>query len=238
MSDVDRQIADAELKRCDGREGRPAWVTFRGKVYDVSGSQRWPEGMHMKRHQAGQDLSGEFASAPHDESVFERVPVVGRLIATPQVGLHPWVDAYLDLHAHPVSVHFPIALTLTSAALLILNLATGIDSLVDGAYYALLCGAVVAPISAVTGVISWWYNHGRRLTPTFRGKAVLSIVLLAITVVTAVLWALNRDAVINREALGWVCFGLVIVMSVLVLSLGKLGGALVFPPRSRGRAGR
>ena len=84
MSDTERQITEDELKKCDGQEGRPAWVAYRGKVYDVSASQRWPGGMHMKRHQVGKDLTSEFAAAPHDESVFQRLPLVGRLVAAEQ----------------------------------------------------------------------------------------------------------------------------------------------------------
>jgi predicted heme/steroid binding protein len=200
MSDSEKQITEEELRKCDGQEGRPAWVAYRGQVYDVSASQRWRGGMHMKRHQVGNDLTSEFAAAPHDESVLQRMPVVGRLVA---------------------------------AAFLTLHLVTGIESLVDAAYYALLGGTVVAPFTMLTGAVSWWFNYGHKLKSPFQGKAGLSMALAAAAVATVVLWALNRDALLEREAVGWVYFVLVIVMSVLVLSLGKLGGALVFPPRKK-----
>lgn len=233
MSDAERQITEEELTRSDGQEGRPAWVAYRGKVYDVSGSQRWPGGIHMKSHQVGRDLTSEFAAAPHDEGVLQRVPVVGRLVAAEQAKAHPLLEAYLDLHPHPVSVHFPIALTLASAAFLILHLLTGINGLVDAAYYALLGGAVIAPLAILTGAASWWFKYRHRLTGTFKGKAGLSAALFVTGVVTVVLWALNRDALIEREAVGWVHLALVLAMSGLVLWLGKLGGALVFPPRKK-----
>lgn len=233
MGNIDKKITEDELDRCDGREGRLAWVAFRGKVYDVSASQRWSGGMHMKRHQVGRDLTTEFAAAPHDESVFQRTPLVGTLVTAEQKKSNRLLDAYLDLHAHPVSVHFPIALTLASAAFLILHLVTGIDSLVDAAYYALLGGAIIAPFTILTGAVSWWFNYEHKLKSPFQGKAGLSVTLFAVAVTTVILWALNRDAFLEREAVGWVYFVLVIVMSVLVLSLGKLGGALVFPPRKK-----
>ena len=116
---------------------------------------------------------------------------------------------YLDLHPHPVSVHFPIALTLASAAFLILHLVTGIESLVDGAYYALLGGAVVSPVTMLTGAVSWWFNYGHKLKSTFKGKAGLSVALFVTGVVTVVLWALNRDALLERETVGWIYFALV-----------------------------
>ena len=233
MSDIEKLITEDDLKRCDGQEGRPAWVAFRGKVYDVSVSRLWSGGTHMKRHQVGKDLTSDFAAAPHDESVFQRLPSVGKLVAAEQKEAPRLLNLYLELHPHPVSVHFPIALTLASAAFLVLYLVTGIESLVDGAYYSLLGGAVIAPITILTGAVSWWYNHGHKLTSTFNGKAGLSVALFVTGVAAVVLWALNRDAFLEREAVGWVYFALVIVMSGLVLSLGKLGGALVFPPRKR-----
>ena len=233
MGDIEKLITEDELKKCDGQEGRPAWVAYRGKVYDMSASQRWSGGTHMKRHQAGGDLTGEFGAAPHDESVLQRMPAVGRLVTAEQANRQPLLDAYLDLHPHPVSVHFPIALTLASAAFLILHLVTGIDSLVDAAYYALLAGAAISPVAMLTGAVSWWYNYGHKLRSPFQGKAGLSLALAVVAVATVVLWAVNRDALLEREALGWVYFALVMVMCGLVLSLGKLGGALVFPPRKK-----
>ena len=233
MSDTERQIAEDELKRSDGQEGRPAWIAFRGKVYDASGSDLWPGGLHQFRHQAGKDLTADFAAAPHDDSVFQRLPLVGTLVTAKQKDLHPLIMIYLDLQLHPISVHFPVALTLASVAFLIVHLATGIESLVDGAYYALLGGAIVAPVSMLTGAVSWWYNHGHKLTWTFKGKASLSVALLVTGVTALVLWALNRDALVGRGTVGWIYLALVIVMSGLVLALGKLGGALVFPPRKK-----
>lgn len=230
---MDKQITEDELKRCDGQDGRPAYVAFGGKVYDVSGSSLWSGGMHQLHHQAGKDLTADFAAAPHDESVFQRVPQVGRLIAAEHKEVHPLLRFYLDLHPHPVSIHFPIALTLTSAGFLVIYLVTGVESLVDAAYYALLTSVIVSPIAILTGASSWWYSHRHKLTSIFKGKASLSAALFVTEMTTVTLWALNRDALSERETVGWVCFALVMVMSGLVLSLGRLGGMLVFPPRKK-----
>lgn len=233
---MDREVTEDELRSCDGRDGRPAWIAYKGRVYDVSASRLWPGGTHMRRHQVGQDLTGEFAAAPHDAGVLSRLPVVGRLAGAQPRELPRLVQAYLDLHPHPVSVHFPIALTLASAIFLVVCLAGGTEDLADAAYYTLLGAAAMAPLAALTGASSWWFNYGRRLTGTFAGKAGISAGLLAAGTATAVVWSLNREVVADREAVGWVCLALVLVMSGMVLSLGKLGGALVFPPR--GKPGR
>lgn len=230
---MERQITEDELKRCDGQDGRPAYVAFRGRVYDVSGSHLWAGGTHQLRHEAGKDLTAEFAAAPHDESVLQRIPSVGRLIAEERKEKHSLLRFYFELHPHPVSIHFPIALMLTSAGFLVAYLATGIDGLVDSAFYALMAGVIMSPVAILSGATSWWYNHGHKLTSIFRFKASLSAALFAAELATVILWALNRQALSERETIGWVYMALVMVMSALVLSLGKLGGMLVFPPRKK-----
>ena len=66
-----------KLGTFDGSEGGPAFVAVEGKVYDVTKSQKWLNGMHMKRHTAGNDLSIEIKSAPHGPEMLERLELVG-----------------------------------------------------------------------------------------------------------------------------------------------------------------
>lgn len=65
-----------ELAKYDGRDGRPAYVAFEGKVYDVSDSAMWADGDHGGLHQAGADLTEEHEDAPHDVLVTD-FPQVG-----------------------------------------------------------------------------------------------------------------------------------------------------------------
>jgi len=55
-----------ELKKFDGRGGNPAYVAFKGVVYDVTESAMWGDGDHEGMHQAGADLTSEHDDAPHD----------------------------------------------------------------------------------------------------------------------------------------------------------------------------
>jgi predicted heme/steroid binding protein len=71
---------EEQLSRFDGREGRPAYIAYKGKVYDVTESFLWMGGRHQALHQAGQDLTTVLDTAPHGEDLLERVPIVGRLI--------------------------------------------------------------------------------------------------------------------------------------------------------------
>ena len=68
-----------ELEKCDGKEGRPAYVAYKGKVYDISENGMWDDGDHMGIHEAGQDLTEDMEDAPHEEDNILDMPVVGEL---------------------------------------------------------------------------------------------------------------------------------------------------------------
>jgi predicted heme/steroid binding protein len=93
----------AELAGFDGEEGRPAYLAFKGKIYDVGKSKFWENGGHMKRHQAGVDLTDILSQAPHGEDKILAMPEVGRLAmkkAALRVGVHHKVFyfmAYMNL---------------------------------------------------------------------------------------------------------------------------------------------
>ena len=72
-----------ELEEYNGKDGKPAYVAFQGKVYDLSQSSLWGGGDHMGRHHAGKDMTEEVAFAPHGEEVLERkkVKLVGKLVS-------------------------------------------------------------------------------------------------------------------------------------------------------------
>jgi len=76
-----RKFSLEELKQLDGREGRPAYIAYDGKVYDVSESFLWTEGDHQGQHVAGKDLTKEIKLAPHGEEMLERVKLVGVLVS-------------------------------------------------------------------------------------------------------------------------------------------------------------
>ncbi|MDT3700945.1 MAG: DoxX family membrane protein [Thermincola sp.] len=73
---MSRKINAAELKRFNGLNGKPAYVAFKGKVYDVS--KVFVNGEHAGI-KAGIDLTNELAKGPHDETIFNNFPVVGVL---------------------------------------------------------------------------------------------------------------------------------------------------------------
>lgn len=67
-----------ELSKFNGKDGNPAYIAYKGKVYDVTDSSQWIDGDHLG-HAAGEDLTEQMGIAPHAEDVIERMKVVGVL---------------------------------------------------------------------------------------------------------------------------------------------------------------
>jgi predicted heme/steroid binding protein len=76
----ERVFSTDELAGYDGKEGRPAYVAWRGKVYDVSGSPEWEEGEHWEEHGAGAELTEELENfSPHGPEALDGFTQVGTL---------------------------------------------------------------------------------------------------------------------------------------------------------------
>ncbi len=74
-----KKVTQEELIANDGKNGKPAWIAYQGKVYDVTDSSFWMEGEHMGMHNAGRDLTEDLEMAPHRDENFGRVKLVGEL---------------------------------------------------------------------------------------------------------------------------------------------------------------
>ncbi len=66
-----------ELSAFNGKDGKPAYIGYKGKVYDVTYAAQWDNG-HFG-HQAGHNLTAEMEMAPHSSSVLDELNVVGVL---------------------------------------------------------------------------------------------------------------------------------------------------------------
>ena len=69
-----------ELEEYNGKDGKPAYVAYQGKVYDLSQRSLWSGGEHMGMHQAGNEITEELELAPHGEENLERVKLIGVLV--------------------------------------------------------------------------------------------------------------------------------------------------------------
>jgi arsenite oxidase small subunit len=74
---VKRSFTQKDLEAFDGQEGRPFYIVFNGKVYDLSKSQLWIKGTHMGIHTRNENLAETIKGAPHGEETLQRFAVIG-----------------------------------------------------------------------------------------------------------------------------------------------------------------
>ena len=98
-----RDMALSELAHFNGKEGAPAYIGYKGKIYDVSASKKWKNGEHMRKVKAGEDLTEMISQAPHGEEKVFAMPEVGKLLPDAQqqtVPLHAkvfYLMSYMNL---------------------------------------------------------------------------------------------------------------------------------------------
>jgi len=227
-----KEMTSEELLSFNGKDGKPVYIAFQGKVYDVSKSPLWSKGLHMNRHPPGKDLSGEVSAAPHGTEVFERYPEVGVLKkGTPEELKH--LPAILQnllqkfpmakRHPHPMVVHFPLAFLMASSLFILLYLIFKNASFETTSFYLLILGAIASPFAMATGLFTWWINYRLKLTLFVKRKIQLSI-LLFILEIFLVLWRVSDPATISP-----LYFILIILLTPVVGLLGYYGGQMTFP---------
>lgn len=84
-----KDLTAGELSSFDGKDGRPAYFAYQGRIYDATGSKLWKSGRHVGKHQAGFDLTEALPMAPHGEEKIAPLPIVGRFIDTVEAGKKP-----------------------------------------------------------------------------------------------------------------------------------------------------
>lgn len=233
-----------ELVRNNGKQGRPAWVAVKGQLYDLSESKLWREGEHMKRHQAGQDLSSEIMAAPHGLEVLDR-EVVKKLGALPEEAPGPAIPFFLEnlferfpilrRHPHPMMVHFPMAY-LVGAALLLMaqTVAPSWTVLERAGFVMLVMASLFTPPAIITGLLTWWVNYGARPMHAVKRKLQLAVVLALAEMVSLLL----RFKGPIQEGLSQAGYaGCMFLMALCVVGLGWYGGHLTFPYEKRVKHG-
>ncbi len=227
-----REFTAEELSSFNGKDGNPIYIAFQGKVYDVTKSRLWAKGLHMNRHPAAKDLTGEISAAPHGLEVLERYPQIG----TVRKGL-PEELKHLPLflqdffqrfpmarrHPHPMVVHFPIALLMVASLFVLLGLFFQKGSFEIAGFYLLLLGAISSPFAMATGLVTWWVNYRWKLNYFVKRKIQLSILLLIFEVIL-VLWRVSRPEIFHS-----VYVVMMVLLAPIVSLLGYYGGQLTFP---------
>jgi len=227
-----KEFTAEELLSFNGMDGRPVYIAFQEKVYDVSKSPLWSKGLHMNRHPAGKNLSPEIATAPHGTEVLERYSQVGVLKkGAPEELKHlfPKLQNLLQefpmarRHPHPMVVHFPIALLMASSLFVILYLIFNNPSFERTSFYLLVLGAIASPFAMATGLFTWWVNYRLKINLFVKRKLQFSIVLLIFEIIL-ILWG-SSQAQISHP----IYFIMMVILTPIVSILGYYGGRMTFP---------
>ena len=231
-----KEMTPEELASFNGKDGKPVYVVYQGKVYDVTQSRLWSTGTHMKRHPSGKDLSGEISAAPHGPEVLERYPQVGVLAAgAPEELKHlsPWLQKllqpfpFLKRHPHPMVVHFPIAFLMASSLFILLSFLFQNPSVELTSFYLLLLGTIATPFAIATGFLTWWINYMLKPNPLIKKKIRLSFLLLGLEIFL-VLWR-GFCPTLSPQQVNPIYLILMLVLAPVVGLIGYYGGQLTFP---------
>ena len=238
MSQELKEFTREELCEYNGQDGKPAYLAYDGKVYDVSPSKFWPKGAHMRQHHSGDDLTTVLCGAPHGDEVFERLTQVGTLKPERDPMDAHLLDSLLALfdkipflrrHPHPMTVHFPLAFVLVVPLFNILYLLTGYGSFETTAFHCLVLSVLATIVALTTGPYAWWVNYGAKLSTNIKVKLGFSVLLLALVAI-ALAWRVANPAILleaDGARLFYVLLSVAFVPCVSVL--GWFGAKMTFP---------
>ena len=100
---LSKELTQEQLFDFDGKEGRPAYIAYKGIIYDITNSRLWKNGQHMMKHHAGADLSETLKQAPHGDDKVLAMPQVGMCVASDRKPEKPFHEklfyffAYMNL---------------------------------------------------------------------------------------------------------------------------------------------
>ena len=254
----EKTFTRAELSAYNGQQGRPAYIAYKGRVIDVTASGMWRGGSHMKRHGAGQDLTAEIASAPHDVDVLDRFPQVGVLVEEPvpaagaahgqgprmASSLPFFVRRFLDRHPfflrhpHPMTVHFPIVFFIAVPVFTAVSLVTGNRAFETTALHCLAAALLFSLVVIPTGLFTWWVNYGAQPIRAVTVKIVLSLAQFVIGL-AAFLWRLlDPEVAHHSSAQAALYLLLVFLLLPMIVVVAWYGATLTFPLRREKRQWR
>jgi len=129
---------------------------------------------------------------------------------------------------HAVAAHFPNALLPTLALFVAIAFVFSKNSFETAAFYLLCVVLVTAPATLLTGIMDWKTKFSGQKALIFKKKIALGIILVFLSIVTAVFRFNNPDVMQEGGPLQILYFLLIFGMLGCVTLLGHYGGKLVF----------
>jgi predicted heme/steroid binding protein/uncharacterized membrane protein len=226
-----------DLSQFDGQSGKPIYVAYDGKVFNLSNSPLWREGVHIGMHQAGLDLTKELQAAPHGPEKLDEFPVEG-LLKTEKVPEPSMPEVlsrllkrfpFLQRHPHPMLVHFPIVFMSSTFVFAVLFFFTGKSSFEHTAFHCLAGGVLFLPPAIATGFFSWWLNFQARPLKIITLKIWLSVILLILGSAALLMRLMQPDILTPLREISLIYLALVLCFPPLVMATGWYGAKLTFP---------
>ncbi|MCK4928611.1 MAG: hypothetical protein KAR76_02640 [Methanosarcinales archaeon] len=78
MEEIDSEMTLEELEIHDGSSDT-TYIAYTDVIFDLSNSRLWKRGMHMRKHNAGTDLTVALREAPHGQEVLNAFQIVSRI---------------------------------------------------------------------------------------------------------------------------------------------------------------
>jgi uncharacterized membrane protein len=141
-------------------------------------------------------------------------------------GVLPWIKGHAGKPTHPPLTDASIGAYTAGVAMLVLG-ALGVEEepMAHGALLAISFGLIVAPATAITGLLDWL--DLRAGTPARRVATIHLVVMVVTTVMFALTWLAQRGGYDDGEV-GGPALALGLVSFALLAVGGNIGGANVF----------
>ncbi|MCI4625566.1 MAG: hypothetical protein L3V56_06360 [Candidatus Magnetoovum sp. WYHC-5] len=230
-----------DLKEYTGKDGKPAYIAYKGKVYDVSKSKLWANGIHMANHKAGQDLTANIVMAPHGEDVLKRVTLVGELEdKEPDLQIPPDIQLqvnikekyrqlYKKFHPHPVLIHNPMGLFVFSALMQAIYILSKDVSFERAAFYSTIFATLTTFPAILSGLFSWWVNYETTFTKIFKAKIIFSAILCVTSIIVCLLRTLIPNIYIEEGLLNIIYNSLIFLNVGFISYVAYNGGKITWP---------
>ena len=232
------ELGKKDLEQYHGKDGKSAYVAVDGKVYDVSESRLWKNGIHMNRHHAGHELSDSFEAAPHGKEVLQKFPEKGTLKKVqkePEMPVPKWIAKFLNAypffkrHPHPMVVHFPMTFFITASLFLLwYYIFNPVPSLIDAILYMHILGTISLPFAILTGWLSWKVNYLGKPIGYITRKIILTGIVVVFDVIVLITFIQQPEILISPQGMQLLIPIFIISYLPIVSIIGHHGGQLVY----------